>query len=65
MRNNDDRQDNHPRHGSAMRCALCDGKFGLIRYYCCRTPLCSTKCVEHFRSRRESDGQWIWQVRAV
>jgi hypothetical protein len=62
MPNNDDRQH---RHSPTIRCALCEGKFGLIRYYCCRTPLCSRKCVEHFRLRRENDCQWLWQVRAV
>ena len=45
------------RHG--MRCALCDGKFGLVRYYSWRTPLCSKKCVDHFRARRESDRNWV------
>ena len=23
----------YPRNGAAKRCAICDGKFGLIRYY--------------------------------
>ena len=64
MANNDDRR-RHPRHCQTARCALCDGKFGLIRYYCCRTPLCSRKCVEHFKVRREADGQWLWRLRAV
>ena len=29
------------RSGSAARCAVCDGKFGLVRHYSWRTPLCS------------------------
>ena len=27
------------RHGKATRCAVCDGKFGLIRHYSWRTRL--------------------------
>lgn len=42
------------RSGSAARCAVCDGKFGLVRHYSWRTPLCSKKCVDRFRTRRES-----------
>jgi hypothetical protein len=30
--------------GKAKRCAVCDGKFGLVRHYSWRTPLCSKKC---------------------
>jgi hypothetical protein len=46
-------------HGKATRCAVCDGKFGLVRHYQWRTPLCSKKCVERFRDRRESDRGWL------
>ena len=48
-------------HGSdkAMRCAICDGKFGLVRYYSWRTPLCSKTCVDRFRIRREGDRNWL------
>jgi hypothetical protein len=46
-------------HGRAERCAVCDGKFGLIRYYSWRTPLCSKKCVDRFKTRRESDCSWV------
>ena len=46
--------------GRSARCAVCDGKFGLVRYYSWRTPLCSTKCVDRFRSRRASDRNWLW-----
>ncbi len=28
------------RSGKATRCAVCDGKFGLVRHYSWRTPLC-------------------------
>jgi hypothetical protein len=61
MANNDDQRRNH----RTARCALCDGKFGLIRYYCCRTAFCSGKCVEHFRFRRESDSRWLWRFGAA
>ena len=47
------------RHGKATRCAVCEGKFGLIRHYSWRTPLCSKRCVDRFRARRESDGNWL------
>jgi hypothetical protein len=42
-----------------MRCAVCDGKFGLVRHYSSRTPLCSRKCVDRFRARRQSDRNWM------
>ena len=41
------------------RCAVCDGKFGLVRHYSWRTPLCSRKCVDRFRVRRQSDRNWM------
>ena len=50
------------RHGRATRCAVCDGKFGLVRHYSWRTPLCSKKCVDCFRARRESDRNWLLLV---
>jgi hypothetical protein len=46
-------------HGGAGRCAVCAGKFGLVRYYSWRTPLCSKNCVDRFRARRESDRNWV------
>ena len=49
--------------GRAARCAFCDGKFGLIRHYSWRAPLCSRKCVDRCRARRESDRTWLpWLV---
>jgi hypothetical protein len=48
-----------PRHGTATRCAVCNGKFGLVRYYSWRTPLCTRTCVDRFRSRQESDRNWL------
>jgi len=47
------------RYGRAARCSVCDGKFGLVRYHSCRTPLCSKKCVDRFRARRASDWNWL------
>jgi hypothetical protein len=47
----------------AARCAMCDGKFGLVRHYSWRTPLCSRKCLDRFRARRESDRQWVGWLR--
>ena len=48
-------------HGSdkAMRCAVCEGKFGLVRHYSWRRPLCSRKCVDRFKARRQSDHNWM------
>jgi hypothetical protein len=45
----------HPSKGAIKRCAICHGKFGLIRYYSWRTTLCSKKCVVRFKTRQESD----------
>jgi len=44
--------------GKTQGCAICDRKFGLIRHYSWRTPLCSRSCVDRFRSRRSSDFNW-------
>jgi hypothetical protein len=48
-------------HGcdNATRCTFCDGKFGLVRHYSWRTPLCSRKCVDRFKVRRQSDCNWM------
>jgi hypothetical protein len=45
--------------GRAARCAVCDGRFGLVRYYSWRTALCSRKCVDRFRARWASDRNWL------
>jgi hypothetical protein len=44
---------------AAKRCAICDGRFGLIRHYSWRTSLCSKKCVDRFKSREEADRRWL------
>ena len=43
----------------ATRCAVCDGKFGLVRHYSWRTQLCSKKCVDRFRARRNDERNWV------
>jgi hypothetical protein len=48
----------------AMRCAVCEGKFGLVRHYSWRTPLCSRKCVDRFRARSQSDRNWVGWLQA-
>ena len=47
------------RSDKAMRCAVCEGKFGLVRHYSWRTPLCSRKCVDRFKARRQGDHNWM------
>jgi hypothetical protein len=60
------RKDTQSRRGEAInRCAVCDGSFGLIRYYSCRTALCSKKCVDRFKSRKENDRRWLLPIFAV
>ena len=44
------------------RCAVCDGRFGLVRHYSWRTPLCSRTCVDRFRARLESDRNWVGRL---
>ena len=47
------------RHSRSTRCAVCNGKFGLVRYYSWRQPLCSKKCVDRLRARRATDVSWL------
>jgi hypothetical protein len=48
-------------HGSdrVTRCAICEGKFGLVRHYSWRAQLCSRKCVDRFRARGQNDRNWM------
>ena len=55
----------HLFNGAAKRCAICDGKFGLVRYYSWRTALCSKKCAERFKARREGDRRWLLRLQAA
>ena len=41
------------------RCAVCDGRFGLVRYFSWRKPLCSKRCLERFTVRRQGDCDWV------
>ncbi|OSI68646.1 hypothetical protein BSZ22_21065 [Bradyrhizobium canariense] len=47
------------RHGSARCCAICGGKFGLVRYYNWRTALCSKKCVNRLKARQVANLKWL------
>ena len=49
----------YPWNVATKRCAVCDGKFGLIRHYSWRTALCSKKCVGRFKARQEGDHRWL------
>jgi hypothetical protein len=53
------------RNATAKRCAICDGRFGLARYYFCRTALCSKTCLDRFRVRRDDDRRWLHQAHAA
>ncbi|MBW5434057.1 hypothetical protein FXB41_04380 [Bradyrhizobium canariense] len=60
------RNSSHGSHHSSVKCCtVCGGRFGLIRYYCWRTALCSKKCVDRFKARREADHQWFRWSRAA
>ncbi|NLS69579.1 hypothetical protein E3H11_11740 [Bradyrhizobium brasilense] len=54
-------------HGSrrVTRCAVCDGRFGLVRHYSWRTQLCSRNCVDRLKTRRQSDGNWMGWLRVT
>jgi hypothetical protein len=53
------------RSGGGTRCAICDGKFGLIRYYCCKAALCSKKCTDRLKARQECDREWLGRFNAA
>jgi hypothetical protein len=55
----------NPRNRAEKRCAVCDGKFGLIRHYSWRSALCSKKCLDRFKARREGDRGWIHRFQAA
>jgi hypothetical protein len=52
-------------NGAAKRCAICDGKFGLVRHYSWRTALCSKKCADRFKIRQEGDRRWLPRFQAA
>jgi hypothetical protein len=55
----------HPWNGATERCAICDGKFGLVRHYSWRTALCSKKCVDRFKMRQDVDRRWLRRLDAA
>jgi hypothetical protein len=55
----------HLWNGAAKRCAICDGRFGLIRRYSCQTALCSKKCADRFMCRKEDDRRWLRRLPAA
>jgi hypothetical protein len=52
-------------NSAAKRCAICDGGFGLIRHYSCQTALCSRKCADRFKLRREDDSRWLGRLQVA
>jgi hypothetical protein len=55
----------YPSNAAIKRCAICDGQFGLIRHYAWRTALCSKKCADRFKARRENDRRWLRRLEAA
>ena len=55
----------NPRNRAEKRCAICEGRFGLVRYYSWRSALCSKKCLDRLQTRREGDNRWIHRFRAA
>jgi hypothetical protein len=53
------------RRDAAKRCAICEGKFGLIRHYSWRAALCSKKCADRFKARKEGDRRWLHRPQAA
>jgi hypothetical protein len=49
----------NPCNDATKRCAICDGKFGLIRHYSCQASFCSKKCADRFKTRQEGDRRWL------
>lgn len=53
------------RRPAIQSCAVCGRQFGLIRHYSWRTALCSRKCLDHFKARRERDRLWLIRFERV
>jgi hypothetical protein len=49
-------------HDAARRCAVCDGKLGLIRHYSWRT---AKKRTDRFKAREEGDRRWLDRLQAA
>lgn len=41
------------------RCTVCEGRFGLVRYYSWQAVICSKKCAGRLRDRRENNRRWL------
>ena len=52
-------------NGPTRHCAICDGRFGLIRHYSWRTAFCSKKCANRFKVRQEGDRRWLHRLQAA
>jgi hypothetical protein len=52
-------------NGTPNRCAICEGKFGLVRHYSWRTAFCSKKCADRSRVRRADDRSWLRRLQAA
>jgi hypothetical protein len=52
-------------NGATKRCAICDGRFGLIRHYSWQTALCSRKCADRFKLRLEDDRRWLRRLQVA
>jgi hypothetical protein len=52
-------------NSAAKRCAIREGRFGLVRYYSWRTALCSKKCADRFKTRREDDRRLLPRIQAA
>jgi hypothetical protein len=55
----------HLRERAAKRCPICDRRFGLMRHYSWRTALCSKGCIDRFRTRLETDRNWLCSPCAI
>ena len=52
-------------NSAGKRCAICDGRFGLVRYYSWRTALCSKRCADRFKDRRDNDRRFLPRIQAA
>jgi hypothetical protein len=54
-----------PRRTNGQRCAVCRGKFGLVRHYTRGTGVCSRKCRGRLRMRQSNYIKWLFSAEAV
>jgi hypothetical protein len=55
----------YPCNGAIKRCAICGGKFGLIRHHSFQAAFCSKKCADRFKARQEGDRRWLRRLHAA